>query len=45
MEKRHEDYVNNFSLDTATLGWYMVCYKNNFWDGLEALNYYEVLLS
>lgn len=43
MEKRYEDYLNSFNLDNQTLGWYMVCYKENFWDGLEAVKYYEVL--
>lgn len=42
MEKRHEDYIATYELDHANLGWYMICYKQNFWDGIEATQYYEV---
>lgn len=34
--------LNNFNMDTTNLGWFMVCYHENYWDSLEAVKYYEV---
>ena len=42
MEARHKDMLNNFNMDTTNLGWFMVCYNENYWDSLEAVKYYEV---
>lgn len=42
MEARHKDMLNNFNMDTTNLGWFMICYHENYWDSLEAVKYYEV---
>lgn len=42
MEKRNDEVLNNFNLDSEKIGWYLVCYTRNFWDSLETIKYYEV---
>ena len=43
MEKRNDEVLNNFNLDSEKIGWYLVCYTRNFWDSLETIKYYEVM--
>ena len=42
MEARHKEMLKAFNMDTTNLGWFMVCYHENYWDSLEAVKYYEV---
>ncbi len=42
MEKKNDDLLNTFNLDSEKIGWYLVCYNRNFWDSLETIKYYEV---
>lgn len=44
MEKRNDELLSNFNQDSEKIGWYLVCYTRNFWDTLETIKYYEVLL-
>lgn len=45
MEKRNDELLINFNQDSEKIGWYLVCYTRNFWDSLETIKYYEVLLA
>lgn len=42
MQKRNDELLSNFNLDSEKIGWYLVCYTRNFWDSLETIKYYEV---
>lgn len=42
MEKRNDEQLGTFNLDSEKIGWYLVCYSRNFWDSLETIKYYEV---
>jgi len=44
MEKKNDDLLNNFNLDVEKIGWYLVCYNRNYWDSLETIKYYEVIV-
>lgn len=43
MERRHEDMINKYGLDNSNIGWYLVSYKQNLWEQLEIVKYYEVI--
>lgn len=34
MEKRNDEQLSTFNLDSEKIGWYLVCYSRNFWDSL-----------
>ena len=42
MERKYDEQLRAFSLDTTNIGCYLVCYKHNFWDALDAVRLYEV---
>lgn len=44
MERRHEDLANKYGLDNTNIGWYLVSYKQNLWEQLEVVKYYEVCI-
>jgi hypothetical protein len=42
MEKRNDELLTAYNLDSEKIGWYLICYTRNFWDSLETIKYYEV---
>lgn len=40
IERRHEDMLSKFNMDTNNVGWYMVSYKQNLWEQLQNAKYY-----
>ena len=45
MERRHEDMINKYGLDNSNIGWYLVSYKQNLWEQLEIVKYYEKFIN
>lgn len=42
MDKRHDEMLHKYNMDYTQIGWYMVSYKQNLWEQLELVMYYEV---
>lgn len=42
MDQRHQEVLSKYNMDTANVGWYMISYKQNFWEHLEIAKYNEV---
>ena len=35
MERKHQDLIDKFGMDRANIGWYMISFKQSFWEDLE----------
>lgn len=41
-ERRYEENLPKFNMDSEKLGWYCIEHKKNFWSGIEFCRLYEV---
>ena len=44
MDRRHEDMCKEYNLDSTNIGWYAISFKQNVWEQIEIVQYFEVNL-